>query len=78
VIRLLSSFCGGHPHDKGIIAVTGTPYSAQPTYQPENAADLQSDSSFCSQNAPNQWLCYDFKTMRIVMTQYIVRSNSTA
>jgi hypothetical protein len=75
LIHVLGQFCGGNPHDKGIICATGTPGNDHPSYQPKNAADLQTDSYFCSRNATDQWMSYDFKDMRVAVTHYILRSN---
>jgi hypothetical protein len=78
LICYLAQCCGGNPHDKGIISATGTPYNNNSSHQPQNAADLQTDSYFYSQNATDQWLCYDFKDMRVAVTHYILRSQSNA
>jgi hypothetical protein len=47
-------------------------------YDPKNVADLETDSSFLSKTADNQWLCYDFKDMRVVVTRYTLRSHTNA
>jgi hypothetical protein len=70
LISFLTTRIGGNPHDKGLISATGsTTVSAA-----RNVADLQSDSCFCSNDQPNQWLCYDFKDLRVGVTHYIIRS----
>jgi hypothetical protein len=70
----LGKRCGGNPHEKGIICATGTPFGADSSWQPQNVADLQTDSYFHSSHATGQWLCYDFKAMRVAVTHYILRS----
>jgi hypothetical protein len=72
----LGKSCGGNPHDKAIISATGTPHSDHPVYHPKNAADLQSDSYFWSQDSAGRWVSYDFIEMRVAVTHYILRSNS--
>jgi hypothetical protein len=73
LICALGQSCGGNPHDKGIICATGTPeYDSS---QAKNAADLQTDSFFFSKDLAGQWLCYDFKEMRVAVTHYILRSH---
>jgi hypothetical protein len=72
----LGKCCGGNPHEKGIICATGTPYDGSSCYQPPNVADLQTDSFFHSKNETGQWLCYDFKAMRVAVTHYILRSHN--
>jgi hypothetical protein len=74
----LGKCCGGNPHEKEIIRATGTPYDNNSCYQPQNAADLQSDSRFFSQDATGQWFCYDFKDMRVAVTHYILRSTANS
>jgi hypothetical protein len=50
----------------------------------KNAADLETDSDFCSayrsykEDIPhtrNNWICYNFKKRRIVPTHYTIRTN---
>jgi hypothetical protein len=75
LICYLAKCCGGNPHEKQLICVKGTPCDTNSAHQPQNAADLQIDSYFYSQNAPGQWMSYDFKDMRVAVTHYILRSN---
>jgi hypothetical protein len=75
LISFLTKTNNGNPHDKGIIFAEGTPCDGQACHQPRNALDLQTDSSFYSQNAGNQWMSLDFKDMRVAVTHYILRSN---
>jgi hypothetical protein len=75
VLSFLGKICQGNPHDKSIICANGTPYDGSAANQPRNATELQTDSFFCSQNAPNQFLTYDFKNARIAVTHYFLRSN---
>jgi hypothetical protein len=74
LVAFLGRVCGGNPHDKGVISATGTPYDGNAAYQPRNAADLDSDSFFHSQNGDNQYLTYDFKRMRVTVTHYVLGS----
>jgi hypothetical protein len=69
VVSFLERLAGGNVHDKGIISATGTGGT------PRNATDIQSDSYFCSANAANETLTYDFKNSRIAVTHYFLRSN---
>jgi hypothetical protein len=75
LIRYLRDWCGGNPHDKGLISATGTPHDASVHYQPQNAADLETASFFHSRDYPGEWMCYDFKDMRVAVTSYILRSS---
>jgi hypothetical protein len=68
--------CGANPYSGA--------YENSPCYAARNAADLAVDSHFlsayrrCSENIPhtrNNWLCYDFKTRRIVPSHYAIRTH---
>jgi hypothetical protein len=72
----LNERCGGNAHDKSLICATGTPHGDSAGYSPKNVVDLQTDSYFYSQDTTDQWLCYDFKDMRVAVTHYILRSNA--
>jgi hypothetical protein len=72
LIWYLAKVCGGNPHDKSIICATGSTTGGG---NARNVADLQTASHFCSSDAADQWLCYDFKDQRVAVTHYILRSN---
>jgi hypothetical protein len=63
---------GGNVHTRGIVSITSS--SVIGPYVPQNAADLESNSPFYSENVPNSWICYDFKNMRITPSHYSIRS----
>jgi hypothetical protein len=63
---------GGNVHDHGIVNVSGNMIIG--SYFVKNAIDLLSTSSFQSNNAPNQWLCYDFKTRKLRPAHYSIRA----
>jgi hypothetical protein len=75
LIRFLGRISRGNPHDKGIISAIGTAYDGQACYQARNVIELETDSIFCSKNAADQWVGYDFKDMRVAVTHYFLRSN---
>jgi hypothetical protein len=71
LVPFLGKAAGGNPAEKGLISATGSStYSAPATA----VADLGSDTHFCSNGAQNQWLCYDFKDLRVSVTHYLIRS----
>jgi hypothetical protein len=78
LVAFLGRNCVGNPHDKGVISVTGAPDDSSAGYQPRNAADLQGDSYFHSQSGDDQYLAYDFKSMRITVTHYLLGSAKQA
>jgi hypothetical protein len=60
-------------------------YNNDPGYAAKNVADLEVDSHFYSayrsdseaiSHTRNNWVCYNFKEMRIVPTHYAIRTNS--
>ena len=72
IIAYLTRKCGGNVHKKGIVNVTASSGS-----QPEEAADLDSDSDFCSEDRKNSWICYDFRGRRVTPTSYSIRSHGS-
>jgi hypothetical protein len=75
IIAYLTRKCGGNVHDKGVITVTGSgTHEDKPERGPKNAADLEEDSFFWAHNSANQWLSYDFKSMRVLPSHYTIRS----
>jgi hypothetical protein len=75
LLWILGRLCGGNPHDKECICVSGTPYDGSACYQARNVADVESDSFFWSDAESNRWVSYDFKNLRVAATHYVLRSN---
>jgi hypothetical protein len=42
----------------------------------ENVAEITSSRYFCSKNEPGQWVCWDFREMRVRLTHYTICSRS--
>jgi hypothetical protein len=75
IISYLSRQCGGNVHTKGVVTITGNPYSdGSRSHAALNAANLTENSYFYSKNEPNQMLTYDFGDRRIKPTHYSIRS----
>jgi hypothetical protein len=74
VVGFLTRRCGGNVHERQCIRVfADSEYSG--CYRVQNAADLSTDNFFCSANAPNQSLGYDFKDHQSISpTHYAIRS----
>jgi hypothetical protein len=78
IVSLLSRQAGGNAHDKGVISAMGTPADGSACYHPRNVVDFGSNSTyFYSANVekPPQWMGYDFRDCRVVVTHYLLRSN---
>jgi hypothetical protein len=73
IISHLTSKHGGNVDDLGIVAVTASSCHRSP-YLAKCAVDMIDDTAFGSVDSPNQWLCYDFKVLRIIPTAYSIRS----
>ena len=73
IIAHLTNECGGNVHDKGVMEVTVSGFGHM-QWCPKNVVDLQSETYFFSTNAPNSWLCYDFKEKRVSPTSYSITS----
>jgi hypothetical protein len=78
LLSYLCNSCGGNPHDKGAISVTGLSWwSSQDCYHPKQVCDVQSNSYFQSQVPEGNWIQYDFKTKRVAVTHYSLRSSNS-
>jgi hypothetical protein len=74
IINHLISRFGGNVHDRGAVNITANrPYSDNPGHAAKNVADFGTNSCFYSVNEPNQWICFDFKAMKIRPTHYSIR-----
>jgi hypothetical protein len=72
IIGYLTKKHGGNVHDQGIIEVSSS--TANGSLLGKNAANLLSHDYFHSMNVSNQWLCYDFKTLKVRPTHYSVHT----
>jgi hypothetical protein len=62
-------------HDKGIVTITSKSVYPDAEHAPRNVADLNSDSSFCSNAGPGQWICWNFHKIRVSPTHYTIRNS---
>jgi hypothetical protein len=84
IISYLTRKCGGNVHKQKVVAVTSSRVpSGRDAHAARNVADLATTSVFCSccrnakadiQQAPNNWICYDFKDHRVLLTHYSIRA----
>jgi hypothetical protein len=73
IIAYLTRKHGGNLHDKGIVTITAKSVRGdEPLHSPKNVADPTNQTWFCSENAPRQWLCWDFGEMRVRPTHYTI------
>jgi hypothetical protein len=74
IISHLTAKYSSNVDDKGIVAITASSVCA--SLYPRCAADFEdlATSFFGSENQPNQWICFDFKALRIEPTHYTIRT----
>jgi hypothetical protein len=72
IIPHLTPEHGGNVCDAGIVDVTAS--SINGSFFPKQGVDLSTDNSFESNTNSDQWLCYDFKELKIILTGYAIRS----
>jgi hypothetical protein len=74
MISYLTKKHGGNVQEKGIVTITSkSVYRRGQRYALSNVADLTSDSRFCSEDASAEWICWDFREMRIRPTHYTMK-----
>jgi hypothetical protein len=74
ILSYLTVKCGGNVHDRGVVKITASSVFKE-QYTPRYAADFESIWSFWSKNEPEQWICLDFKTLRVEPTHYTIRTD---
>jgi hypothetical protein len=72
IISHLTKKHGGNVQEKGIVTITSKSGLEDPKNALKNVADLTSQSLIGSENAPGQWVCWDFHEMRIHPTHYTI------
>ena len=72
IIASLTRNCGGNVHEEGLVEVTasGCRFGSL-----KNVVQLGTNSYFRSNDEPNSWICYDFKTRRVTPTSYMLISD---
>jgi hypothetical protein len=75
IVSYLTKKHGGNVREKGIVTITSkSVYSVDPGDAPTTVADLTSDSYFWSKGEPGQWVCWDFREMRVRSTRYTIKA----
>ena len=72
IIAHLTQACGGNVHEQDVVKATASSFIAG--REPQNAVDLGTISNFCSRNARESWISYDFRARRVLPTSYTIRS----
>jgi hypothetical protein len=74
IISYLTMKHDGNVAKNGIVTITSKSVQNNPKLALKNVADLTSASSFKSKDAPGQWLCWDFRDMRVRPTHYTIKA----
>jgi predicted nucleic acid-binding Zn-ribbon protein len=75
IIACLTAKHGGNVHEKGIVTITSKSSVDDPGHALKNVADLTSASDFWSRNEPGQWICWDFREIRVQPIRYTVSAS---
>ena len=77
IVCYLTNKTGGNIHDNGTIEVTSNyENSSNP---PKNVVDFNNDSYYCSSNyTSDAWICFNFKSMEIEISNYTIKSARTS
>jgi hypothetical protein len=85
IIWHLTREFGGNVQDRGVVDITSSrALNGTAVVAVKNIADLTADSVFSSAcrgreediaHDRNNWVCYDFRTRRIIPTHYTIRSS---
>jgi hypothetical protein len=79
MIAHLTRVCSRNVHDSGVVLISASStISVEESYQGKNLADLGTDSIFHSGKSLNQWVCYDFRDMRVIPNYYTIRTHYAA
>jgi hypothetical protein len=73
VFTRLARECGGNVHDRGLVACSARS-CGDVDWAAQNAADPSDGCFFCSENKPDQWICYDFGKLRLKPTGYFLKT----
>jgi hypothetical protein len=71
IIAYLTSKHNGNVHKKQIVTITS---ASQHINTPAATADFHWDYGFISADAPGQWVCWDFRGMRVRPAGYTIQS----
>jgi hypothetical protein len=74
IISYLTKKHCGHVVDRDVISITASSVASAQTYRLHLLVDFQSQTGFATKDLPNSWICYDFKSLRINLTDYSIQA----
>jgi hypothetical protein len=72
IISYLTKKHGGNVHEKGIVTITSKSQDYGYNFPLKTIADLGSRFYFCSGFGAHPWVCWDFREVRVRLSQYTV------
>jgi prefoldin subunit 5 len=72
IIAYLTKKYHGNVHYRKIVTISSKSDTRDYEYRVQNAADLSSSRAFDSVDEPEQWVCWDFREMRVRLTHYTI------
>jgi hypothetical protein len=75
IIAYLTREHGGNVSDKGVVAITSKSLYSAEDYPLQSVADLESAAYFVSRPEPDQWICWDFQTIRVRPFHYTLKNS---
>jgi hypothetical protein len=71
----MTADCGGNIHEKNVVTITSSgDLNYRHAGQVFRVANHGWDKYWQSSNAPNSWICFDFKEQSIALTHYTLKS----
>jgi hypothetical protein len=74
IISFLTTKFGGHVIDREIVSITTSSVGNPERFPLRLVADFANRSVFHTTYEANSWICYDFKDMRLKVTDYSIRA----
>jgi hypothetical protein len=73
IIHTMTRECGGNIHEKNVVVITSSGGSRNMPFQ---VANHRWNDCWCSNNAPNSWICFDFRKSGVVLSHYTLKSHN--
>ena len=74
IVAHLRGECGGNPHEKGVISITAS--STESSAQCHEVVDYGWSSFWFSKDEPNSFIQFDFKSRRVCLSGYSLKSHN--
>ena len=75
IVQHLRDECGGNPHEKGVISITA---SGNTRNQCHRLVDYGWNDFWYTNDQPNSWVQFDFKSRRVCLSHYSLKSDGNS